>query len=101
MPCSPSDLLPIEIVQKIFISCLPAENNRTFLPSKNDDYVVQLVISQVSSIWRSIALDTLQLWDNFILSLAVDNDWQQAESALRLASVWLHRAGSLPITLKV
>ncbi|KIL65428.1 hypothetical protein M378DRAFT_24018 [Amanita muscaria Koide BX008] len=97
MTSSPSDRLPIEIVQKIFISCLP-ENNRTFLPPKKD-YVVQLVISQVCSIWRLIALDTLQLWDNFILS--VDNDRQQAESALRLASLWLHRAGSLPITLKV
>ncbi|KAM6503637.1 hypothetical protein JOM56_000580 [Amanita muscaria] len=94
MSSSPFDLLPVEIIQKIFLSSLP-ENNMTILPPKNlKKDTVQLAISQVSSRWRLIALGTFQLWDNVMLS-------PPNNPALRLASLWFHRARGLPITLNV
>lgn len=50
---------------------------------------MQMTVSHVSSRWRSIAIDTSKLWEN--LHVVLDNDGQQAEVALKLASVWLSR----------
>ncbi|KAF5378867.1 hypothetical protein D9615_006926 [Tricholomella constricta] len=86
-----------EILQAIFLACLPAELEDCY----PDQSQAPLLLCQVSSQWRTLALHTPRLWSNLVIDLC-----EKATSVValkrctRLTKTWLRRSGShVPISL--
>ncbi|KAJ3507549.1 hypothetical protein NLJ89_g6239 [Agrocybe chaxingu] len=96
--------LPTEIMQEIFLRCLPpgppANAERIYhLPdlqgfTKKD---APLLLCQVCRLWRQAALSIPNLW----MSLDVYVSTGQARPALPLVELWLARSGGLPLSLSL
>ncbi|KAJ7452584.1 hypothetical protein FB451DRAFT_1282607 [Mycena latifolia] len=56
---SPMRAMPPEILQEIFMACLPADHNAVM-----DTSEAPLIFGRVSSAWRSISLSTAALWSS-------------------------------------
>ncbi|KAF8962471.1 hypothetical protein BDZ97DRAFT_1113145 [Flammula alnicola] len=107
---SPMRRLPPDILREIFISCLPDDRNPTM---SNDE--APMLLSQVSSHWRSVAMTTPGLWAS--LHIAVPNSSPTFRSThdsttgdrlmvsqvteIRSAAVkeWIARSGTLPLSI--
>ncbi|CAA7266664.1 unnamed protein product [Cyclocybe aegerita] len=98
---SPIYRIPRDVMQEIFIACLPQNRN----PSMCSDEPPML-LSQVSSQWRDIARTTPQLWA--AVHIAVPTDLGESGAAyleeliqMRFAAVdeWLERSGALPLSI--
>ncbi|GLB42461.1 hypothetical protein LshimejAT787_1104760 [Lyophyllum shimeji] len=72
---APVHLLPDEILQEIFLACLPAEL-RECRPTRSQ---APLLLCQVCSRWRSLALSTPQLWSSLYIYLSRDEDEDEGE----------------------
>ncbi|KAJ3513669.1 hypothetical protein NLJ89_g2824 [Agrocybe chaxingu] len=98
---SPIRRLSHDAMKEIFIACLPRNRN----PSMCSDEPPML-LTQVSSQWRDIALATPQLWA--AIHIAVPTDLGESGDAYleeliqrRFAAVdkWLERSGALPLSI--
>ncbi|KAF8073592.1 hypothetical protein FPV67DRAFT_755530 [Lyophyllum atratum] len=99
---APHKRLPPELFSKIFSDCSPKPLE---LPSRqfNDD--LRLNVLAVCSLWRRIALNTLKLWDNVIVSYPYVQHNQEAaqlqtEGIVAIAGTVLS-SGTRCITLRV
>ncbi|KAJ7158027.1 hypothetical protein C8R43DRAFT_854891, partial [Mycena crocata] len=54
---SPARRLPEDIIRAIFIACLPSTHNAVVSPAASP-----LLLCQICSAWRDLALSTPQLW---------------------------------------
>jgi hypothetical protein len=95
--------LPVELVQLIFIACLPVQGR--VKPSLHN---VPLVCLQVSKAWREIALETQNLWTRLDLNLTDQCRWWLAlkpesntGSLSGLIEGWLQRAGRKNLAITV
>lgn len=86
--------LPPEIVQEIFRHCI-AFNYPDEPPSSS---TAPLLLTQICSAWRKIALSTPFLWKNVVLDFIGVSD---VESVQELAKLWIERCGSLPYAIKL
>ncbi|EDR05924.1 uncharacterized protein LACBIDRAFT_329437 [Laccaria bicolor S238N-H82] len=113
---SPIRRIPQEILQEIFINCLPADR-----PAVMSEREAPLLIGRVCSSWRSISRSTAELWTSVRVSIpsttfiasetssvhGVVADWIDYAAAsnrmaeLRTAALqeWLQRSGSLPVDI--
>ncbi|KAJ7177051.1 hypothetical protein C8R46DRAFT_1346935 [Mycena filopes] len=83
--------LPPEIVSNIFVACLPSP--RRTRPSRRS---VPLVLAQICSLWRDIALGTCALWAWHDLQLS----YSSTGNGLRpLLDAWILRAKGHPLSL--
>ncbi|KIM45235.1 hypothetical protein M413DRAFT_66425 [Hebeloma cylindrosporum] len=102
---SPTFLLPIEILQDIFIRCLPhihrppsSQNQplshfldrQAYTPTS-----APLLLCQICELWRQCAISLPDLW----ASLGVYVSWGDPRPSLGLAELWLARSGALPLSL--
>ncbi|TDL21640.1 hypothetical protein BD410DRAFT_789388 [Rickenella mellea] len=94
--------LPVELLVKIFLCCLPT---RTFpKPSRRE---APLLLARVCCIWRSVSLNTSQLWSQITLeglqsvSHRRRTPWT-SESFHRFGiHEWLRRSGSSPLSFEI
>ncbi|KAJ7160142.1 hypothetical protein C8R46DRAFT_363679 [Mycena filopes] len=100
---SPMRHLPQEILQEIFIACLPTTHNALMHP----DYA-PLLLGLVCRHWRSVAHSTPRLWSSLhIASLSDVNEPERPMAALMpltsaLAGVidaWLERSRTCPLSI--
>ena len=105
---SPIRRIPREILQEIFINCLPADR-----PAVMSDREAPLLIGRVCSGWRSTSQSTPELWTSVHVSIPNTNlsasgptnvDYVVASNRLaklRTAALqeWLQRSGSLPVDI--
>ncbi|KAJ7059117.1 hypothetical protein C8F01DRAFT_1146060 [Mycena amicta] len=77
--------MPPEIVSKIFVACLPST------PGPPSPTTAPLLIAQISTLWRDIALDTPALWSTVVL---MDDLYASAY----ILDLWSVRARALPMT---
>ncbi len=109
---SPVRRVPPDILREVFVNCLPDDRNPTM---SSDEAPV--ILTRVSSQWRSLALTTPRLWAS--LHIAVPNsspvfmgsyDSQTGERLLlsevtdiRLAATteWIKKAGTLPLSFSI
>lgn len=90
---SPARRLPPEIVAEVFLLACPAA-----LPLPPCGYIPQLVVSQICSGWRRVALELKQLWQCAVLRPTIANGAfvEESEADILLANIWLSRASPLP-----
>lgn len=104
--------LPDDILREIFMWCLPTERNPTMSAKE-----APMVLTRISSQWRSVALNTPRLWS--ALHIAVPNPIPYPHSLydpatgerirpshilyqrLRGVEEWLERSGQLPLNLSL
>jgi len=86
--------LPPEIVQEIFRHCM-AFNYPDETPSSS---TAPLLLTQICSAWRKIALSTPDLWKNVVLEFI---GVSAVENVQELAKLWIERCGSLPYAIKI
>ncbi|KAF7299768.1 hypothetical protein HMN09_00982700 [Mycena chlorophos] len=99
---SPIRRVPVDILQEIFLACLP--EGRNCVMSAND---APLLLGRVCSHWRTLAYQTPALWTRLhivqpggLYSPSLEAKYQ-AISLLRLSAAkdWLERSGQLPLSL--
>ncbi|KAJ7762571.1 hypothetical protein B0H16DRAFT_1529247 [Mycena metata] len=100
---SPVRRLPIDIIQEIFLACLPT--NRNCAMSAFD---APLLLGRICSSWRTISLSTPPLWTtlhivNPSVSKEVDATQFGEIVALRLAAakMWLKRSAPYPLSISL
>ncbi|KAJ7813255.1 hypothetical protein B0H13DRAFT_2219489, partial [Mycena leptocephala] len=102
-------LLP-ELLQEIFIRCLPTRHYAVMHTSQ-----APLLFGRVCSAWRSVSLSTAALWSSvhvavnfaepFFTGLPVDNDYADINSSTlercQSLQTWLQRAGHCPLSISL
>ncbi|KAJ7635128.1 hypothetical protein FB45DRAFT_1057050 [Roridomyces roridus] len=83
--------IPQELLEKIFLDCLPEHRNVAMSPTE-----APLLLGHVCSEWRSIAFALPELW----ASLHVSSDFLSSSTLPELRA-WLPRSASCPLTLSL
>ena len=78
-----ADQLPVEILSKIFLHCLP--DNFVFLPCTT---MAPVILSQICGYWRQVALATPNLW----VIVSVSGRRHYDSSYLSLLRLWMERS---------
>ncbi|KAJ7629863.1 hypothetical protein B0H17DRAFT_867535, partial [Mycena rosella] len=89
---SPARRLPRDIVQEIFLACLPSHRNVVMSATE-----APLILARIFSAWRTIALSTPALWASLHLPLEYIFD----HSLHVPVTKWLGRSGRCPLSLSI
>ncbi|KAF7376777.1 hypothetical protein MSAN_00095000 [Mycena sanguinolenta] len=85
--------LPADVVQEIFIACLPTTRNAVMSTKE-----APLLLCRICSAWRTIALSTPRLW----ASLHAPLDFiLLKESRISAVTQWLQRSAACPISISI
>ncbi|KAJ7765764.1 hypothetical protein B0H16DRAFT_1687359 [Mycena metata] len=99
---SPIRRLPLDLIQGIFVACLPTHRNCVMSATE-----VPVLLGRICSSWRAISLVTPRLWARLhIVGLhhrgapdpSVDAKVAQRIEVLR---TWLSRSGGLPLSISI
>ncbi|KAJ7162289.1 hypothetical protein C8R46DRAFT_1104129, partial [Mycena filopes] len=100
---SPARRLPLDIIEAIFVACLPTHRNCVMSASE-----APVLLGRICSPWRTISLATPRLWSSLhITHPSTEQDSSVPASvvaettALRLtvAQTWLRRSGQCPLSI--
>jgi hypothetical protein len=87
---SPIRRVPVEILQSIFLACLP----EGFVEA--DPYDAPLLLCQICKYWRDVALTLPLLWASFkVLRFSTGT----CSPDFPLAELWLERSKSMPLSI--
>ncbi|KAF7336785.1 hypothetical protein MVEN_02113900 [Mycena venus] len=84
---------PPEVLGEIFVHCLPRDT--LFIKTSLKD--CPLLLTQISSTWRSVALATPALWTSIEVKLSVNSCLPN----LALIKTWIARSGSCPLSFYI
>ncbi|KAJ7472724.1 hypothetical protein FB451DRAFT_1558891 [Mycena latifolia] len=90
---SPARRLPEDILREIFVASLPSTHNAIMASRESP-----LLLCQVCSGWRNVALTTPQLWSSLHLVIP---DESRAENIYSLVERWISRSGILPLSVSI
>ncbi|KAJ7724943.1 hypothetical protein DFH07DRAFT_854467 [Mycena maculata] len=90
---SPIRRLPADVMQEIFVACLPSGQNSVM--SEQD---APLLLCHICRAWRSLALSTPLLWASFHIVLP---SMDEMPSMNETVNEWLCRSGILPLSISV
>ncbi|KAK7018878.1 hypothetical protein R3P38DRAFT_2978839, partial [Favolaschia claudopus] len=103
---SPIRRIPLDLLEQIFIACLPAHRNCVMSAQE-----APVLLGRICSSWRALSLSAPRLWSRLHIvlpppdheSLSRDRDIFAAKTAQRLevASTWLGRTGICPLSISV
>ncbi|KAJ7259839.1 hypothetical protein C8J57DRAFT_1233499 [Mycena rebaudengoi] len=91
---SPMRTIPPEILQDMFVACLPSHHGAIMHISE-----APLLLGRVCRLWRSIALGTPELWAS--LHAVVPASSADAERRCQEIQMWLQCSGNCPISLSL
>ncbi|KZT20077.1 hypothetical protein NEOLEDRAFT_1025012, partial [Neolentinus lepideus HHB14362 ss-1] len=91
---SPLRRLPVELLSQIFMKCLPGG---TFITPRR--FSAPLLLMQVCSTWRRVALSTPGLWCYLKIELGPRDELPTQLGKADLMRTWLSRAGARPLNL--
>jgi hypothetical protein len=98
---SPIRRLPPEVLQRIFVGCLPEHPSYPAMHSS----IAPVLLGRICSRWRDIAYGTAELWSSIhvvIPDLKVGpHEAELADLRLTAMTEWLGRSGSLPLRISV
>ncbi|KAJ7241441.1 hypothetical protein C8J57DRAFT_1369361, partial [Mycena rebaudengoi] len=86
---SPIRHLPLDVVQEIFVACLPADRNAVM--SACD---APVLLGRICSQWRKLSLSTPRLWASLHFIIA-----PHEPKRLEVMKMWLGRSGSCPLSI--
>ncbi|KAF7311185.1 F-box domain-containing protein [Mycena kentingensis (nom. inval.)] len=89
------DSIPNEVLAEIFLRFIPTYPTCPPLFGVSSP----TTLSQVSSLWRSLAVSIPCLWRSIAISADGDRNSPPATAQLAIAHTWLHRAGTLPLSV--
>ncbi|KAJ7486629.1 hypothetical protein FB451DRAFT_1534559 [Mycena latifolia] len=90
---SPARRLPDDIVRAIFIACLPSHRNPAITSKESP-----LLLCQICSTWRLLALSTPRLWASMHVVLPTQ---PMLQILADLVTSWLELSGALPLSVSV
>ncbi|KAJ7241476.1 hypothetical protein C8J57DRAFT_1359749 [Mycena rebaudengoi] len=92
---SPFRRMPLDIVQAIFVACLPTDRNAAMSATE-----APILLGRICSSWRMLSLSTPRLWASLHIAIPPAQD---AKLALRLEvmKTWLRRSGSCPLSVSI
>ncbi|KAF8892809.1 hypothetical protein CPB84DRAFT_1630628, partial [Gymnopilus junonius] len=100
---SPVRGLPDDVLSDIFHHCLPSHRNPIIRTSE-----APLLLTQICSEWRSLALSSPSLWARLHISFSHDNRGLFRTRAMRILSGrveiikdWLARSGTYPLSISL
>ncbi|KAJ7152761.1 hypothetical protein C8R43DRAFT_1003653 [Mycena crocata] len=94
---SPVRRLPDDVVQGIFLACLPSHRNAVMSAQE-----APLLLCRVCSMWRALALETPRLWASLHLHLRfILHDYRNDHGKLDALSQWLERSGACPLAVSI
>ncbi|GLB40777.1 hypothetical protein LshimejAT787_0806480 [Lyophyllum shimeji] len=95
--------LPFEVLQEIFIHCLPGERNAAMSIRE-----APLLLGQVCRAWRSVSQCTPRLWASIHIPIpcaligdAIPESRKAASARNELVKAWLERSGSCPLSISL
>ncbi|KAJ6599303.1 hypothetical protein DFH09DRAFT_1303817 [Mycena vulgaris] len=91
---TPARRLPRDIIQEIFVACLPTDRNSVIVLSD-----APILLGQICSAWRVIALSTPCLWSS--LHVVIPGKVDKVRRVSETIKVWLSRSGALPLSITV
>ncbi|KAJ7689574.1 hypothetical protein B0H17DRAFT_1011977 [Mycena rosella] len=101
---SPARRLPLDIIQEIFIACLPTHRNCVMSAAE-----APVLLGRICSSWRAITLSTPRLWASVHIveplphhegySPAASTD--KLEPRLETTRTWLGRSGQCPLSISL
>ncbi|KAF7376697.1 hypothetical protein MSAN_00086700 [Mycena sanguinolenta] len=101
---SPVRRLPLDIIQEIFVACIPTHRNCVMSASE-----APVLLGRICSSWRTISLRMPRLWarlhiveppqGGFGSSAALID--QKAAQRLDMTKVWLGRSGECPLSISL
>ncbi|KAF7348304.1 hypothetical protein MSAN_01784100 [Mycena sanguinolenta] len=95
---SPMRLIPQDILQEIFLLCLPSKHNALIDPNE-----APLLLGRISRHWRDVAYSTPMLWSSIHIP-ALDYGHAPPNLLLRLekiVAVWLERSASCALSVSL
>ena len=92
---APIGRLPPEILSEVFLHCQESQDSKKLNKLRLNK--VPLLLGSVCSRWRTISLSTAQLWASFMLTI----ESAYLRSDIMLATTWLARAGTCPLTIRL
>ncbi|KAJ7778381.1 hypothetical protein B0H16DRAFT_1360352, partial [Mycena metata] len=100
---SPLRRLPLDIIQEIFVACIPTHRNCVMSASE-----APVLLGRICSSWRAIALSTPRLWSRLHVVESqrfhgADLALIEAKAAQRFAAteMWLGRSGNCPLSISL
>jgi uncharacterized small protein (DUF1192 family) len=91
--------MPRDVVEEIFIHCLPADRNAAMSASE-----APVLLGRICSAWRQISMSTPQLWSSLHfpfpkIDLLMSHEFDLLKRRIEVAKGWLNRSGSRPLSL--
>ena len=83
-------LIPPEILTQIFFHCIPSEQFP--IPSHNE---APLLLTRISSYWRTLAINTPDLWSAFHIN------YKDPAEDIPATNLWLKRSTNRPLSLSL
>ena len=83
-------LIPPEILSQIFLYCIPSEQFP--IPSHNE---APLLLTRISSYWRTLAINTPDLWSAFHIN------YKDPAEDIPATNLWLKRSTNRPLSLSL
>ncbi|KAJ7045146.1 hypothetical protein C8F04DRAFT_1067861 [Mycena alexandri] len=98
---SPIRRLPLDVIEEIFVACLPTHRNCVMSASE-----APVLLGRICSSWRAISLTTTRLWTRIhVVCPAPPADFalNDAKVAQRLGvlETWLGRSGQWPLSISI
>ncbi|KAM6495445.1 hypothetical protein JOM56_008151 [Amanita muscaria] len=92
----PFHCLPREVIAEIFVLCVP--DIEEVFKSIRPKHAAPLLLCNVSSSWRSLALSIPRLWNE--LSIRIQNQWLNIDLSIAMVECWIAKSGELPLSLR-
>ncbi|KAJ6588670.1 hypothetical protein B0H19DRAFT_214551 [Mycena capillaripes] len=102
---SPVRQLPLDVIQEIFIACLPTHRNCVMSASE-----VPILLGRICSSWRTISLSTPRLWARLHVvepprssrpGSADELIDKKTAERLEVTKMWLGRSGQCPLSISL
>ncbi|KAF7357891.1 hypothetical protein MVEN_00835300 [Mycena venus] len=99
---APIRRLPLDILEHIFVACLPTHRNCVMSAQE-----APVILGRICSLWRKISLSTPRLWCRLHIVEPTDPETSNQSNAsrrllrLEAARSWLRRSGECPLSISL
>ncbi|KAJ6573492.1 hypothetical protein DFH09DRAFT_1312197 [Mycena vulgaris] len=100
---SPARRLPLDIIQEIFITCIPTDRNCVMSAIE-----APVLLGRICSSWRTISLSTPRLWSSLHIvepscpsESALARFEEKLAQRLQTTKTWLSRSGQCPLSISL